>query len=116
MNNVQLLGKITLEPKIKEVKKGTKLAEIGIGISESYRKESGEWENRMHFVDVVVWGKQAELVEKSFKKGDGILVEGSLQFDSWEKDGQRRSRLRVKGQRIQPVQLPQYNQEYKKAS
>ncbi len=116
MNSVHLIGKITLDPKIRELKSGTKLAEIGIGIPESFRKENGEWETRMQFVDVVVWEKQAEQIEKSFKKGDGILVEGSLQFDSWEKDGQRRSRLRVRGQRIQPVQLPQYKQEYKKAS
>jgi single-strand DNA-binding protein len=107
MNNVQLLGKITLPPKVRTLKSGTKLAEIGMGIPESYKKQDGNWETRMHFVDVVVWDQQAEMAEERLKKGDGLLVQGMLQYDQWEgKDGSKRSKVRVKAQRIQKVQLP----------
>ena len=116
MNNVQLLGKVTIEPRVRSLKSGSKVGEVGIGIPESFRKENGEWETRMHFVDVVVWAQQAENLEKHYRKGDGILVEGSLQYESWEQDGRKRNRLKVRAQRIQPVKLPEYRKEMKKAS
>lgn len=116
MNSVHLIGKVTAEPRVRAVKSGSKVGEVGIGIPESFRKETGEWETRMQFVDVVVWGKQAEILEQHYRKGDGILVEGSLQYESWEQDGCKRNRLRVRAQRIQPVKLPEFKKEFKKAS
>lgn len=108
MNNVQLLGKITLPPRVRSLKSGSKVAEIGLGIPENYKKQNGEWANRMHFVEVVVWDQQAEFAEARLKKGDGLLVQGALQYESWEgKDGGKRSKVKVKGLRIQPVVLPE---------
>lgn len=106
MNSVQLLGKITLEPKNRKLKSGTQLTELGIGIPESHKKANGEWETRMQFVDIVLWEQQAAWAEKNLKKGDGVLVQGSLQYDQWEQDGKKRNKLRVKGQRVQKVELP----------
>jgi single-strand DNA-binding protein len=85
-----------------------KVAEIGLGIPENYKKQNGEWANRMHFVDVVLWDQQAEFAEQRLHKGDGLLVQGSLQYESWEgKDGGKRSKVKVRAQRVQPVQLPE---------
>jgi single-strand DNA-binding protein len=106
MNNVQLLGKVTLEPRIRTLKSGAKVAEVGMGIPENKQKENGEWDNQMHFVDVVLWNDQATFAEKRLKKGDAALVQGMLQFDQWEsKDGSKRNKLRVKGLRIQAIPL-----------
>ncbi|MDF3127951.1 single-stranded DNA-binding protein [Kiritimatiellaeota bacterium B1221] len=107
LNVVQLLGKVTWEPKLRELKNGNKVAELGLGISENFKNEQGEWSHRMHFVDVVLWNEQARFAVDQLHKGDGVLVQGALQFDQWEsKDGGKRSKLRVKGQRVQPVMLP----------
>ncbi len=107
LNTVQLLGKVTWEPKLRELKNGNKVTELGLGISDNFKNEKGEWSNRMHFVDVVLWNEQADFAVDHFHKGDGVLVQGSLQFDQWEsKDGGKRSKLRVKGQRVQAVLLP----------
>ncbi len=107
MNNVQLLGKVTLPPRVRTLASGTKIAEIGLGVPESRKKENGEWESRMHFVDVVLWNEQAEMAEKRLQKGDGALVQGMLQFEQWEtKDGEKRNKLKVKGLRLQKVPLP----------
>jgi single-strand DNA-binding protein len=107
MNSVQLIGKITLEPRVRRLKSGTTVAEIGMGIPENFKKKNGDWESRMHFVDIQVWDQQAEYVEKHLRKGDGLLVQGSLQFEQWEgKDGQKRNKIKVKAQRIQAVPLP----------
>jgi single stranded DNA-binding protein len=108
LNNVQILGKITQEPNIRKLKTGSLVAEVGLGVSESYRKENGEWESRMHFVDVVLWNQQAEYARDNLKKGDGLLVLGALQYDSWEdKEGHKRSALKIKATRVQPVPLPE---------
>lgn len=108
LNSVQLLGKVTLEPKVRTLQSGSKVAEIGLGIPENYRTKDGEWSSRMHFVDVVLWNEQAELAEKRLKKGEGLLVQGSLQYESWEtKDGGKRSKVKVRAQRIQTVPLPE---------
>lgn len=108
MNNVQILGKVTMAPRIRKLKTGTEVAELGLGLLENYKSAKGEWESRMHFVDVVLWDDQARFVGEKVQKGDGLLVQGSLQFDQWEgKDGGKRSKLRVKGQRVQRVPLPE---------
>lgn len=112
MNHVQILGKVTLEPKVRSLKNGAELVELGVGINEGHRNAKGEWENKMHFVDVVLWDQQAEYAKTNLKKGDGVLVLGSLQYDSWEKDGRRQSRLRIKGQRVQQVPLPQVQPQH----
>lgn len=108
MNQVQIIGKITLEPKFKTFKSGAKLAELGIGIPESKKKENGEWESAMHFVDVVLWSEQAEYAEAHLKRGDGVMVLGSLQYESWEKDGKKQSKVRVKGKKVQYLEWPTY--------
>lgn len=108
MNNVQLIGKVTIAPRIRKLKNGSEVAELGMGVPESYKNEKGEWNSRMHFVDVVLWDEQARFANEKLQKGDGVLIQGSLQFDQWEaKDGGKRSKLRVKSYRVQTVMLPE---------
>lgn len=108
MNNVQILGKVTIAPRIRSLKKsGTKVGEMSVGVPENFRKENGEWANRMHFVEVVMWEDLAEYAETKLDKGDGVLVQGALQFEQWEaKDGGKRSKLRVKALRVQYIPQP----------
>lgn len=107
LNTVQLVGKVTLPPKIRSLKNGSKVAEIGMGISESFKNDKDEWSSRLHFVDIVLWDKQATYAEQKLSKGDGLIVQGSLQFDQWEaKDGSKRSKLLVRGHRVQVIAFP----------
>jgi single-strand DNA-binding protein len=112
MNNVQILGKVTIPPRIRTVKKsGVKVGEMSVGLPENFRKENGEWANRMHFVEVVLWEDLAEYAETKLGKGDGVLVQGALQFEQWEaKDGGKRSKLKVKALRVQYVPQPVYQE------
>jgi len=104
MNNVQVLGKVTLEPRVKTLKNGSKVAEVGLGIPENRQKDNGEWEGQMHFVDIVLWNDLATYAEKQLKKGDSALVQGMLQFERWEsKEGGKRSKLKVRGLRVQMI-------------
>ena len=104
-NKVILMGNLTRDPELKIIPNGTSVCEFGMAMNESYTdKNTGEKKDVPCFVDVEVWGNQAEVVEKYFTKGKPIMLEGSLVFQSWETDeGQKRSRLKVRLQRFQFV-------------
>jgi single-stranded DNA-binding protein len=79
-----------------------------MGIPENRKKENGEWEGQMHFVDVVLWNEQATYAKERLSKGDTALIQGALQYDQWEaKDGGKRSKLRGRGHRVQVLSPPE---------
>ena len=101
-NRVVLLGNVTRDPDIRKTASGIAVGDIGIATNEVYRNKDGEKVEKTCFVDVVVWGRQAETCGQYLTKGRCVLIEGRLQLDRWEdKDGQKRSRLRVRCDTIQ---------------
>lgn len=103
LNKVMLIGNVTRDPEVKYTPKGSAVTDIGIAINRYYTTESGEKREETTFVDVTLWGRQAEVAGEYAKKGRPIFIEGRLQLDSWEdkQTGQKRSRLRVVGENIQ---------------
>lgn len=101
-NKVILMGNLTRDPELKVLQGGSTVCEFGMAMNESWTdKSSGEKMESVCFVDVDIWGKQAETVDKFFEKGKPILVEGSLRYESWEsEDGNKRSRIKVRAQRF----------------
>ena len=100
-NRVVLIGNITRDPELRQVPSGTSVAELRLATNERYRNREGEMAESTCFVDIVAWGKQAETCNQYLSKGAPILVEGRLQFDQWKNaDGQNRSKLRVRADRI----------------
>ena len=96
MNKVIILGNITRDIELRTVGSSC-VADIGIAMNEKYKNKAGEVVEKAHFVDVVAWGRKAEVIAEYFHKGSKILVEGSLDFDQWENEaGEKRSKLRVK--------------------
>lgn len=83
---VTLIGRIGKEPEIKQVGEN-RLAKITLATSESYKDKTGTRQETTEWHNVTIWGKLAEVVEKHVKKGDLILIEGRLHYDSYEKDG-----------------------------
>ena len=57
--------------------------------------QTGEWEDYPNFVDCTMFGTRAEAVSRFLAKGNKVAIEGKLRYSSWEKDGQRRSKLEV---------------------
>ena len=53
------------------------------------------------FVDVTLWGRTAEIAAEFLSKGSPVLIEGRLKLDTWETDGQKRSKLKVIGEKMQ---------------
>jgi single-strand DNA-binding protein len=107
MNHVILLGNLTRDPESRTLATGQTVAELGLAVNETYRDKEGKSVDKTCFVDITVWGKQAESCQKFLKKGAQVLVEGKLQFDQWTTDGgEKRSRLRVTAHRVQFVGKP----------
>ncbi len=100
-NRVVLAGNLTRDPSIRELPSGTKVADMGLAVNESYKTKAGETAEKVCFVDIVAWGRQAEVCEQYLRKGSAILIEGKLQFDRWQtKTGDNRSKLLVRTDNI----------------
>lgn len=73
-----------------------------MAINLTYRAQDGTEKEEVCYVDVVVWGRQAETCRDYLSKGAPIFVEGRLQLDQWEgPEGEKKSRLRVRADRVQ---------------
>ncbi len=102
VNKVMLSGRLTRDPELRYTPSGTAVTSFAVASSRSYKGQDGEWKQLVAFVNVVVWAKLAVLVNEYLKKGSAVFVEGSLNSRSWETDdGQKRSVLEVKGERVQ---------------
>lgn len=93
-NRVVLVGNLTRDVEIRHIASGTAVAEIGLAVNEKVKK-NGEWVEEPVFVDVTLWGRTAEVAAEYCGKGSNVLIEGKLRLQSWEKDGQKRSKLTV---------------------
>jgi single-strand DNA-binding protein len=100
-NRVILVGNITRDIDLKYIPSGVAVTEIGLAVSDRRKTSSGEWVEETTFVDVTLWGRTAEVASEYLSKGSSILIEGRLKLDTWETDGQKRSKLRVVGERMQ---------------
>jgi single-strand DNA-binding protein len=102
-NKVILMGNLTRDVELRSTPGGTSVAEIGLAVNDRRKDASGEWVDETTFVDVTLWGKTAEIAEQYLGKGSGVLIEGRLKLDQWEKDGQKRSKLRVVAENMRMV-------------
>ena len=103
VNKVILIGNVTRDPEIKYTAKGSAVTEIGMAINRFFTTEGGEKREETTFVDVTLWGRQAEIAGEYLKKGRPVFIEGRLQLDTWDDktSGQKRSKLRVVGENLQ---------------
>ena len=102
-NRVILLGRLTRDVELKYTQSGLAVTEIGLAVSDRRKNQAGEWVEETVFVDVTLWGRTAEVASEYLSKGSTILIEGRLKLDTWESEGQKRSKLRVVGERMQMV-------------
>jgi|SRR5262245_35782585 single-strand DNA-binding protein len=101
LNKVVLLGNLTRDPELRYAPNGTAVARFGLAINSRYR-QGEEWKDDVCFVDIVVFGRQAETAGEYLSKGRMALIEGRLQWRSWEgQDGQKRSKHEVIAERVQ---------------
>jgi single-strand DNA-binding protein len=99
MNINILRGNLARDPEVRVVNtagKQTSVVNFTVAVSREYTKANGEKDKVTTFVPCEAWDSGAEIIGQSFKKGDLVLVEGSLRNDSWEKDGVKHNSLKVR--------------------
>jgi len=99
-NRVILVGNLTRDVELKYTAGNTAVTEVGLAVNDRVKKNN-EWVDETTFVDVTLWGRSAEVASEYLSKGSSVLIEGRLKLDTWEKDGQKRSKLHVIGERMQ---------------
>ena len=100
-NRVILVGNITRDIELKYTQSSLAVTEIGLAVNDRRKNQAGEWIEETTFVDVTLWGRTAEIAGEYLGKGSSVLIEGRLKLDTWEKEGQKKSKLRVVGERMQ---------------
>jgi single-strand DNA-binding protein len=95
LNKVMLIGNLTRDVELKTLNTGTSIAQIGLAINRKWKDHAGADKEEVTFVDCEAWGKTAEIMAKYLTKGKPVYLEGRLKLDVWEKDGEKRSKLKV---------------------
>lgn len=99
MNLVILKGNLARDPELRTVNpsgKETSVVNFTVAVSREFTKANGESDKITTFVQCEAWDTGAEAIADSLKKGDLVMVEGSLRNDSWEKDGVKHSTMKVR--------------------
>ena len=103
LNKVMLISNLTRDPELRYTPKGTAVADIALAINRVWNNEQNQRQEETTFVDITLWGRQAELAHQYLTKGRGAYIEGRLQLDTWDdkQTGQKRSKLKVVAESLQ---------------
>ncbi len=111
VNKVILIGNLTRDPEKRYTPNGTAMARFGLAMNRKYR-QGEDWKEDVTFVDIVVWGKQAESASRYLAKGRQVCIEGWLSLSRWVTDsGENRSKLEVVTERVTFLGGGKSNQE-----
>lgn len=93
-NQCVLAGNITKDIELRHIPSGTAVCDISIAMNDKVKKND-EWIEETTFVDLTLWGRTAEVAAEYLSKGSNILVSGRLKQEVWEKDGEKRYKMKV---------------------
>lgn len=106
INRVTISGNITRDPELRQTQGGTAVLTLGVAVNDRRRnQQTNEWEDHANFVDCVLFGRRAEALAPKLLKGTKVAIEGKLRYSSWERDGQRRSKLEVMVDEVELMSL-----------
>ena len=100
MNKVIVTGRVTRDSELRQTPNGTPVTDVSV-VSNRIWTKNGERQEEATFVDVTIWGKQAETLSPMLTKGRHIMVEGRMKLNSWEtEEGVKRSKLTIVSENI----------------
>jgi single-strand DNA-binding protein len=102
LNKAMVIGNLTRDPELKALPSGVKVASFSVATNRVWKDKNGAKQENVDYHNVVVFGRQADIVGQYMKKGSSILVEGRMQTRSWEDgSGQKKYRTEIIAERIQ---------------
>ncbi len=96
INRVCISGNLTRDAELRATASGMQVLGLSVAVNDRRKNpQTGDWEDYPNFVDCTMFGTRAEAVSRYLSKGTKVAIEGKLRYSSWERDGQRRSKLEV---------------------
>lgn len=96
INRVAISGNLSREPEVRRTQSGMAILNVGVAVNDSRKNsQTDEWEDYTNWIDCVMIGARAEKVAPMLHKGQKVFIEGKLRYTSWERDGQKRSKVEV---------------------
>lgn len=92
VNKVILIGNLGADPEVRTTQQGATVANLRLAVSETWKDQQGQRQERTEWVNLVLWRQQAEIAQRFLRKGSKIYAEGKLQTRSWDdkQSGQKR--------------------------
>ena len=108
INRVIISGRLTRDPDVRSTAGGMTVLNLGVAVNDRRKnQQSGQWEDYTNFIDCVMFGSRADSLSRILTKGMLVCIEGKLRWSSWERDGQKRSKIEV---RVDEIELPSRSQ------
>ena len=101
---VTVAGRIGKDPVVRYTPSGVAVATFSVAVTEVWRSQSGEKKERTDWHTLEVFGKTAEFCERYLSKGRMVLVDGKIHIDSYEKDGSKRTVVKIVAESVTPVE------------
>lgn len=96
INVVNISGNLTRDSELRRTTGGTAILGFGVAVNDRRKnQQTGEWEDYPNFVDCTMFGTRAEKLAGMLTKGTKVCILGKLRYTSWERDGQKRSKIEV---------------------
>ena len=96
INIVNISGNLTRDSELRRTQGGTAILGFGVAVNDRRKnQQTGEWEDYPNFVDCTMFGTRAEKLAGMLTKGTKVCILGKLRYMSWERDGQKRSKIEV---------------------
>jgi single-strand DNA-binding protein len=102
-NTVTVIGNVTRDPELRFTPSGMAIASFGLAVNRVWTdRQSNERKEQVSFFDVKCWAQLGENVSASVAKGNRVIVSGRLEQQSWEQDGQKRSKVEIVADEVGP--------------
>lgn len=96
INRVVISGNLTRDPELRSTASGMSVLSLGVAVNDRKKNnQTGKWEDVANFIDCTMFGERAAKIQQYLSKGSKVTIEGKLHYSSWEKDGQKRSKIEV---------------------
>lgn len=114
INNVSITGNLTRDAELRSTASGTPVLSFAIAVNDRRKNASGQWEDVPNFFECAMFGSRAAALSDILTKGMKVAVAGKLRYSSWEKSGQKHSKVDIIAQEIELMQnrRPQQQQGY----
>lgn len=104
INQVSITGNLTRDPELRSTASGTAVLSFGIAVNDRRKNASGNWEDVPNFFECVTFGNRATALSVILTKGMKVAIAGRLHYSSWEKDGQKHSKVDIIANEVELMQ------------